>query len=325
MAPPLTSCLIWGGEDTASGIPLYPEGTARVDKSPRAGGGYIAPWPSALLKNLTVQQKARLTTWLVDQREHGVMLPLITPKVIEDAIKSRPLPVHERADRLLRLIAQKTGSVGQNVYIPNEDPASLAWTESTEWSEVAYCHKYLKDMGLIQGTNFQGLKFQDTVTVDGYARIADQATNVDSTQAFVAMWFDESMNTVFDNGIKPAIEEVGYTPFRIDRKEYLNKIDDEIIAEIRRSRYLVADFTQGPDGARGGVYYESGFAHGLGLPVIFTCRQEAVEKLHFDTSHYNHIVWTDPVDLREKLKNRIRAVIGQGPVDWTEGVSNPGS
>ena len=32
-------------------------------------------------------------------------------------------------------------------------------------------------------------------------------------------------------------------PVRIDQKERLNKIDDEIIAEIRRSRFLVADFT----------------------------------------------------------------------------------
>ena len=100
---------------------------------------------------------------------------------------------------------------------------------------------------------------------------------------------------------------------RIDRKEHVNKIDDEIIAEIRRSRFLVADFTQGEDGARGGVYYEAGFAHGLGLQVIFTCREDAVETLHFDTAHYNHIVWTTPEDLRKSLKKRILAVLGEGP------------
>ena len=61
------------------------------------------------------------------------------------------------------------------------------------------------------------------------------------------------------------------------------------------------------------MYYEAGFAHGLDLPVIFTCRDDAVETLHFDTNHYSHIVWSDPMDLREKLKNRILAVIGEGP------------
>ena len=38
-----------------------------------------------------------------------------------------------------------------------------------------------------------------------------------------------------------------------------------------------------------------------------------METLHFDTEHYNHIVWTSAMDLREELKNRILAVIGEGP------------
>ncbi len=121
------------------------------------------------------------------------------------------------------------------------------------------------------------------------------------------------MQQALEHGIEPAIKDAGYKPLRIDQKEHINKIDDEIIAEIRRSRFLVADFTHGVDGARGGVYYEAGFAHGLNLPVIFTCREDAVEELHFDTEHYNHIVWTTPADLREKLTNRILAVIGEGP------------
>ena len=76
---------------------------------------------------------------------------------------------------------------------------------------------------------------------------------------------------------------------------------------------MVADFTQGKTGARGGVYYEAGFAHGLGIPVIFTCRNESLDKVHFDTRQYNHIVWTDPAKLRTDLRNRIAAVIGDGP------------
>ena len=107
--------------------------------------------------------------------------------------------------------------------------------------------------------------------------------------------------------------DAGYTAMRIDRKEHINKIDDEIIAEIRRSRFLVADFSQGDDGARGGVYFEAGFALGLGIPVIYTCRKSDIDKLHFDTRQYNHIVWETPEDLRTALKNRILAVIGEGP------------
>jgi hypothetical protein len=43
---------------------------------------------------------------------------------------------------------------------------------------------------------------------------------------------------------------------------------------------LVADFT----GQRGGVYWEAGFAQGLGIPVIRTCKSDELWKLHFDTA-----------------------------------------
>ena len=86
------------------------------------------------------------------------------------------------------------------------------------------------------------------------------------------------------NGIEPAVKDAGYEPVRIDRTEHADKIDDRIIAEIRRCRFLVCDFTCGllPDEkaesgktaiARGGVYYEAGFAHGLAKRVIWTCPQ----------------------------------------------------
>ena len=80
------------------------------------------------------------------------------------------------------------------------------------------------------------------------------------------------------------------------------------------SRFLVADFTQGETGPRGGVYYEAGFAHGLNIQVIFTCRKDALEKVHFDTRQYPHIVWETPQELRDKLAKRISSVLGDGPL-----------
>ena len=127
------------------------------------------------------------------------------------------------------------------------------------------------------------------------------------------MWFDKSMDDLWENGIKPGIEGAGYEAVRIDRKEHVNKIDDEIIAEIKRSRFVVSDFTHGKGGMRGGVYYEAGFAHGMNIPVIFTCREDILEDIHFDTRQYNHIIWKTPEDLKIRLTNRIAAVVGDGP------------
>ena len=81
------------------------------------------------------------------------------------------------------------------------------------------------------------------------------------------------------------------------------------MAEIRRSRFVVADYT----GQVNGVYFEAGFALGLGLTVIPTCRADEVPKLHFDIKHLNTLLWSTPAELAEGLNKRIRAVIGAGP------------
>ena len=127
------------------------------------------------------------------------------------------------------------------------------------------------------------------------------------------MWFDNEMQDAYDKGIEPAVKDAGFMPMRIDRKQGVIKIDDEILSEIRRSRFLIADMTHGEGGARGGVYFEAGFALGLGIPVLFSCRSDKIDELHFDTRQYFHIVWKTPGELRDNLINRIGAMIGDGP------------
>ena len=78
---------------------------------------------------------------------------------------------------------------------------------------------------------------------------------------------------------------------------------DEILAEIRKSRFVVADFTCCKQCAvcetckktgrkisiPGSVYYETGFARGLGIPVIHIVRGDGMDDVHFDTNSINHI------------------------------------
>lgn len=143
-------------------------------------------------------------------------------------------------------------------------------------------------------------------TVEGWRRLQELKTRRrKANQAFVAMWFDDSVEEAWSKGISAALIECGFDPIRIDFKEHNGKICDRIIAEIRTSGLLIADFT----GQRGGVYFEAGFAMGLGIPVVWSCRKDEVDRLHFDTRQYNHIVWSDAEDLRLQLANRIRATI----------------
>jgi hypothetical protein len=81
------------------------------------------------------------------------------------------------------------------------------------------------------------------------------------------------------------------------------------MAQIRRSRFVVVDYT----GQRHNVYFEAGFALGLGLTVIPTCRADESDKLQFDVRHLNTLAWKSSDELAEGLDRRIRAVIGAGP------------
>ena len=171
--------------------------------------------------------------------------------------------------------------------------------------------KHLKESTLaapsqiIKGQNGVS-RYRLSLTVEGKQKVEELAKpNIESKQAFVAMWFDEQMESAYSDGIKPLEEDTGFTMLRIDMKQFNEKICDRILAEIRRSRFLIADVTK----HRQGVYFEAGFAMGLNLPVIWTCREDQIEECHFDTRQYNHITWKAPSELREKLKDRILATI----------------
>ena len=312
-------CPIWGTPNNSS--ELYRGDGFYVD-SPRAGGKYFVDGRAELLVgNLDVREKARLTTWMIEQRKLGVERPEVWS--YENEIKSKTrrtdMTVHARADELLKYIHKVTPHIGKKYVFrtgeSHDGMEMLAYTESVNDEELQFLLVYLIEQGWLELERESMRSKHVTITVEGYARITDMENIVkESSRAFVAMWFDDSLNDAWDAVIKPAIEDSGYEAIRIDKQEHLNKIDDQIIAEIRRSRFIVADFTHGDGGARGGVYYEAGFAHGLNIPVIFTCREDTIEYVHFDTRQYNHILWDNTIVLKERLENRISAVIGDGPL-----------
>ena len=311
-------CFIWG---TSAEIKDQ-QGVVVVD-SPRAGGKYCV---SEFLPELDDTTKTRLTSWLIKQRLLGVRCPKVDSKTINDGSWGRVLGITERADRLLQLIELKSPAMGYllNYYTENSDPGyhanyeeMLAWSESTNVSEIRSLLDYLEYLGRVEASiNSSGGDV--CITAVGCAHLEEMGkTATDSSQAFVAIWFDPSMSAIYKKGIEPAIVDSGYKAFRVDETDDdIGRIDDRIIAEIKRSRFIIADFTHDNKGARGNVYYEAGFARGLGKDVISICRRDLIEKLPFDTRQYYHIAWekNNLKELRKNLANRISAVIGDGPM-----------
>ena len=146
-----------------------------------------------------------------------------------------------------------------------------------------------------------------SITSKGYEYIEMlQRGGVNSKNAFVAMWFHPETRNFYEQALKQTLLECGYQePFRVDQKDHINKIDDEIIAMLRRARFVIVDMTSGFENIlpteknperkiyipRGGVYYEAGFAHGLDRPVIWTCKHDCIKNLHFDIRQYNMLQW----------------------------------
>jgi hypothetical protein len=118
---------------------------------------------------------------------------------------------------------------------------------------------------------------------------------------FIASAFGyEEIDLLFENEFKPACEEIGYKPLRVDLSEPIETITEAILRGIQKCECLIADLTF----ARPSVYFEIGFAHGLGIPVILTCRkdhfkgQEEALKVHFDLEQYKISYWENAANGR---------------------------
>jgi nucleoside 2-deoxyribosyltransferase len=219
------------------------------------------------------------------------------------AIEAFPKTPADRLDRALLNLSHLTNHLGQQVDLP--DYAKSAVFALNE-DEVEFIFNALREDGLLRySAATTGIIYW--LTAKGFNRVADlERGGPLSKQVFVAMHFDPLLADVYEKGIKTAIEEdCGYKSFRVDREQHNEDINDKIIAEMRKSKFMVADFTDN----RPGVYFEAGFMMGLGRTVIFSCKEDKLVEVHFDTSHRNHVLWNEASDFREKLKLRIQATI----------------
>jgi len=289
----------------------------------RCGSFRCTPSLRQILQGWSAESKAHLTSWVTERNRTGEEFPALTDDVLVAARERRALRFGAKVDRFFAYLNERRYRVGQPLWESGsvETADSLATKQTImRWIEAAHDGEFwgfmnaIKSAGLVSNDSNRWL-----LTAEGLLRL-DALTDLGAAndQAFVAMWFGAEMTEAYENGIVPGLAEAGYRAFRIDQKEHSNKIDDEIIAEIRRSRFVVADFTCGiisNEGSavgipRGGVYYEAGFAQGLNIPVIWTVREDQINLVHFDTRQFNHITWTDPADLRVKLYRRVAAVLG---------------
>jgi hypothetical protein len=212
--------------------------------------------------------------------------------------------IPDKRDWLIEILANKTEAPG---HLSKFDAAKdYPLVTARDAGEAAWLMKSLVAAGqVLAHGNTQG-----ALTMVGWERIGQlRQAGPNSALAFVAMSFAEVLNELFDKAIGPAVSQAGFDPVRVDRREHTNSIDDEIVGNIRKSRFMVADFT----GQRAGVYFEAGLMAGLGRTVIWMCDKNELAKVHFDVRQRNFIGWASIEDARQRLYNRIMAIEGEGP------------
>jgi hypothetical protein len=137
-----------------------------------------------------------------------------------------------------------------------------------------------------------------------------------SRTAFMAMPFNRpAIEKVYREFWRPAVARTGFELKTVTQRAGL--IDDHIRVDIRRSRFLISELTEGNQGA----YWEAGFAEGLNKRVIYTCEKSYFDnpktRPHFDVNHYSHVIWQEShlSDAADELTARIRASIPDAKID----------
>ena len=256
-------------------------------------------------KTLSVEEKAMISAYTRELFEYDAPKPklhTLSENQIENIIERyKRKTVIEKLNNLILYAGRKSHYFGEPIRFDGENDYPITYSiNKQEFDNIR--NQAMDAKYFVLPTSGGNAK----LTWEGWKKLEQlKEVGVLSKKCFVAMSCSEDLSDIYEQGIKVAIEEAGYEPVFIEKEEHNEKICDRIIAEIRACKFLIVDVT----GQRQNVYYEAGFAQGLGRDVIWACSDDEKDDVHFDTRQYNHIFWEDAGDLKEKLKNRIKATI----------------
>ena len=132
---------------------------------------------------------------------------------------------------------------------------------------------------------------------------------------FVIQPFSPKFDKRYDEDYKPALEEAGLEPYRVDQEPTTEKLIDSIEEEIRKATICLADITtDNPN-----VWYELGYAFAVGRSVIMVCSNERDGDYPFDIQHRTIINYasesrSDFDKLRDEISRRAKALVEKNAV-----------
>ena len=127
---------------------------------------------------------------------------------------------------------------------------------------------------------------------------------------FICPYGNEAVDRNYEMVIKPSMKAYQFSIEREDEIANAGPVNEIITKAIVRSKLIVADLT----GERAHCYYNAGFAHALGKPVILLAQTGTTR--HFDIPGYQWHYWNSYEDLKPKFDKALLGVlIESGYVD----------
>jgi hypothetical protein len=294
------TCHICGGN-------AIPQGSDRSDDygfSCQRCGNYFISFEALINLRNSDPDKHWILSAVTRQASEAGRPVTLTQHNLDEFLTGRTIvSVSRKIEKALSHVALKCQRPG--AFINLDPPVDYPVADCADPTEFVTYLSHLSDRGLLRRVS-KGVVWTVTPTIEGWQAVEPSApVGGIPGRCFVAMSFARDLDEAYSLGIKPAIEDCGFKAICMKEIATNEGITDRILSEVRLAQFLVADFT----GQRGGVYFEAGFARGLGRSVIWTCRRDEVSKLHFDTKHLGHVVWDAPADLRLRLVESIRANI----------------
>lgn len=298
---------------------------------------------ASYIPNLTEEEKIKLRYLyaILDKKDERRVKYWITNDNKKDFLNKIDSPPNliNKISLILESLNEKTRYFAHEipVYAAKEYPRFFC----RDAKELVQILEHLKEDGaikfnstLIRHAEQEMPPYKIQLTATGIKKAEELTQKTKSDQCFVAMWFSGKTENAYSEAMEKAIgEDSGYESYKVSNNDQNNGwIPDTIVKEIRRSKFVIADLT----GYRAGVYYEAGFAEGLGKEVIYTCNknwfdeQEEMMKIpiqcsncsgtnelkldgvHFNLKQRKMILWEEDnlPDFRKALAERIGAVIG---------------
>jgi len=127
---------------------------------------------------------------------------------------------------------------------------------------------------------------------------------IEQGYAFIAMPIDPTNAELEDvlDSIKEAAQRCGINAERVDEPHSNDRITDRILESIRKAEFVIVDLT----GSRPNVFYEAGYAQGIGKTPIYIAREGT--KLEFDLKDYPIIFFRSLKSLKDSLEARLRGL-----------------